>query len=410
MLLLRIQLPAEKLLKEMLLATKWFIPPRVPHRVERPRLNTTLAAALSPENRLVLVCAPAGYGKSSLLSDWIHSGPAGIRFNWLSLDAADNDPQLFFAYLAASLANAAPAAAEQLTPLIESPQPVPAELFTSTLVNALAAEKDAHMLVLDDYQLIQSAPIHATLTSLIDHAPPGFHLVVISRADPPFPLHRYRARGQLVEIRMAELRFTLPEITGLLDSSRVGSLGPAEIDILENRTEGWVAGIQMAVLSLRGNADPTQFFHNLAGSQRFILDYLTEEALKQQPEPVQRFLLETSILSRLNADLCDAVATMPKTAGEEYSTSRDILAHLEHSNLFLIPLDNEGVWFRYHHLFADLLQARLRQSADADREIILQRRACEWFEKAGLTAEAIQYAILGKDFEKAARLVEQNTL
>ena len=369
-----------------------------------------LDSALSPENRLVVISAPAGYGKTSLVSDWIQQVSPDFRFGWLSLDAGDNDPHQFMEYLAASLADAAPRAAASLSLLLDAPQPVPLELLISSLLQSLAEVKEPQVLVLDDYHVIKTTAIHEALIRLIDYAPPNFHLVVTTRADPPFPLHRYRARGQMLEIRMADLRFSLPELTDLLTRAQAGTLSPEEINVLEDRTEGWAAGIQMAVLSLRGKADPSQFVHNLAGSRRFILEYLTEEVFKEQPETIQQFLLETSILDRMSPALCDAVIAAAGTDGGQEGSSQDILAYLEKANLFLVPLDAEGTWFRYHHLFADLLQMRLKHSSDPERQRVLHKRASAWFDSQGWTAEAIQHAIAAQDFERAASLVEQNTI
>lgn len=362
------------------------------------------------QNRLILICAPAGYGKTTLVGDWIRrlqasGGPAAA---WLSLDEGDNDPAVFFSYFFACLQKIIPGTGEEARSLLESPQRPPIPALLSGIVNDLAASGAEIILVLDDYHAIHSQPVHEGLSYLIEHLPPGVHLAITSRSDPPFPLHRFRGRGQMVEIRQQDLRFSREEVNRFLSGFSSERLGSEEIGILEERTEGWITGIQMAALSMRGRVDKSAFIRSLAGSNRYILDYLAEEVMKGQSEAVQHFLLQTSLLDRLCGPLCDAMVdpALHLTSGQE------MLEELERSNLFLIPLDDERRWYRYHHLFADLLRVRLKQAALLRPGMILElhRRAAGWLRAEGWAVEAIQHLINGEDYENAAVLVEQNTL
>jgi LuxR family transcriptional regulator, maltose regulon positive regulatory protein len=378
-----------------LLATKLHVPRPRPGFLPRPRLLERLAKTTTAE--LVLVCTPAGFGKTSLLADWARRSQEPVA--WLSLDEADNDPTRFWRYVAAALDGAGTGLGERLAPLLGGPQPVAPEVVVTALVNTLAAHPDQVALVLDDYHLIDAPPVHQSLALLLERPPPQLRLVVASRADPPLPLARLRARGQLVELREGDLRFTLQETAALLGEATGLQLPAASLAALEARTEGWAAGLQLAGLSLRGQADPAGFVATFSGSHRYILDYLTEEVLARQPEPLVGFLLETSVLDRLSGDLCDAVTGR--------SDSQALLEQVERANLFLVPLDEVRGWWRYHQLFADLLRARLQQQ-QPERLAGLHRAAAGWLERHELVDEAIRHVLAAGDATWAARLVEQH--
>jgi LuxR family maltose regulon positive regulatory protein len=422
-----------------LLRTKLYIPPlRRPGLVPRPHLVERLNEGLRLDRKLTLISAPAGFGKTTLLSEWIHSGireqdselrrpgaepraqnteRAGSvhfapRFAWLSLDRGDNEPARFWAYVVTALQTLSPdlgqAALEMLlSPAFETGAP-PLEMMLTSLINDLTTlcvddgEHGPCILVLDDYHLITSQPIHDTLVFLLDNVPPQLHLAVAGRADPPWPLARIRARGELTEVRAVDLRFSPDEIASFFNDVMGLGLPTQDIVALGARTEGWVAGLQMAALSMRGR-DVRAFVRSFGASNRFILDYLVEEVLDRQPLEVQTFLLETSILARLTASLCDAV-----TEGKDRH-SQDILESLERANLFVIPLDDERRWYRYHHLFADLLLTRLKQT-QADRVSTLHLGASRWYEENGLIAEAVEHALVAGDVERLVHLVEKRAL
>lgn len=357
---------------------------------------------------MILVCAPAGYGKTTLLADWLRHLPANDHaFAWLSLDESDNDPIVFFNYLIASLQQAGLAAGETARLMLQSPQSGTLTGILASLANDLAHSERQVVLLLDDLHVIHTPAVHEGLGFLIDHLPPNAHMVIATRSDPPLALHRYRARTQMVEIRLDDLRFTLEEAAGFLNDCAEFNLGKAEIEIVAGRTEGWIAGIQMAALSLRGKENKAQFIQSWGGSHRYILDYLTEEVLNSQPAPVQHFLLSTCLLSRLSAPLCEAVVAA------DFSTqpAQEMLEYLEHANLFLIPLDEDRRWYRYHALFADLLRVRLKVAARANPDQIahLHRRAALWLEAQGWLSEAIQHFIDAGEYEKAVSLVEEQT-
>lgn len=330
-----------------ILTTKLYIPPPRPKVVLRPRL----IERLNEDRRLTLISAPAGFGKTTLVSEWITnlSRPTA----WLSLDEEDNDPARFLAYLIAALQTIAQAVGERVLAALQSSQPPPVDSLFTGLLNDIAAVPDNFVLVLDDYHLIDAQPVDDVLTFLIEHLPPQMRLVIATREDPELPLARLRAGGQLVELRAADLRFTPAEAAEFLNWVMGLSLSEEDVDALEARTEGWIAGLQLAALSMQGRADTTGFIQSFTGSHRFVLDYLVEEVLQQQPENIQDFLLHTSILDRLCGSLCDAVLLDPSVSGQE------TLEYLERANLFIIPLDSERRWYRYHHLFVELL----RQSA-----------------------------------------------
>ncbi|MBI9043472.1 MAG: tetratricopeptide repeat protein [Anaerolineaceae bacterium] len=315
----------------------------------------------------------------------------------MSLDEGDNDPTRFLTYLVAALQTIAPKIGEGIFVALQSPQPLPGEALLTTLLNEIAAIPDNFILVLDDYHIIDSEPINHALTFLLEHLPPQMNLVIATREDPPLPLSRYRVRGQLTELRAADLRFTPEEAGAFLNQMMNLNLSAKDIAALEARTEGWIAGLQLAALSMQGREDIACFIEAFTGSHRFVLDYLAGEVLERQPERVRNFLLHTAILDRLCAPLCNAV-----TGRED---SKEILDGLERNNLFLIPLDDKRQWYRYHHLFAEVL--RIYQTEGQSEQVSsLHQRASTWFEQNGLAPDAIRHALTAEDFERAARLIE----
>ena len=385
-----------------ILATKLYIPPPGRTIVLRPRLSERLNEGL--RRKLTLISAPAGFGKTTLVSEWIggHELPAV----WLSLDTGDNDPTRFLLYLVAGLQTLAAQLGEGIAGMLQSPQPLPTETILTTLLNDITSLSDHFVLVLDDYHMLNARPIDRILTFLLEHLPPQMHLVMVTREDPQLPLARLRARDQLTELRAADLRFTLVEATRFLNQVMNLDLSTANIAALETRAEGWIAGLQLAAISLQGQPDATGFIASFTGSHHFVTDYLVEEVLQHQSTSVQAFLLRTSILDRLCGPLCDA--TLLDTAASGQAT----LEYLAHANLFIVPLDNERRWYRYHHLFADLLRQRLQQSTtlssgdEAHSVTNLHIRASTWFEAHGLEVEAFHHATTANDIERAERLIE----
>jgi LuxR family maltose regulon positive regulatory protein len=345
----------------------------------------------------VLVCTPAGFGKTTLLADWARRGRWPVA--WLSLDEGDNDPVRFWRHVAAALDGARPGVASPVAGLLQGQQSASFQAVAATLVNELAGGADEVVLVLDDYHLIQAQSVHESLGFLLEHLPASLRLVVASRADPPLPLARLRARGQLAELRERDLRFTPEEAAELLRTAVGSELSDAAVAALGDRTEGWVAGLQLAALSLQGHADPAGFVEGFSGSHRYVLDYLAEEVLDRQPEPLRAFLLETSVLGRLSGTLCDAVTGR--------SDSQALLEQVERANLFLVPLDEVRGWWRYHHLFADLLRARLHQQRP-ERVPELHQAAAAWSERHGLVDDAIRHALAAGEPVWAARLIERH--
>jgi len=383
------------LLAGPVLETKLHVPRRRRGLVARPRLSERLSRGA--ESVLTLVSAPAGFGKTTLLAEWLAAAPSdGRSVAWLSLDQRDNDPELFWTYVVAALTTAAQGAGASALSLLQPPQP-PSEAGLATLLNDLDAISNDVVLVLDDYHVIDARGVQDGMTFLLEHLPPQIHLVVGSRADPALPLARLRARGELAEIRAADLRFTPGEAAAYLNEAMGLALTTADVAALERRTEGWIAALQLAALSLQGREDTTAFIAGFAGDDRYIVDYLAEEVLQRQPEHVQHFLLQTSILDRLCGPLCDAVT------GQDGGKAK--LAALERGNLFLVPLDDRRRWYRYHQLFADVLQAHLRDEQPEDVSD-LHRRASAWYQQNGEPAAAIRHALAAGDFERAADLVE----
>ena len=378
-----------------LLETKLHIPRWRRSLVARPRLSERLSRGA--ESALTLVSAPAGFGKTTLLAEWLAVVAAdGRSVAWLSLDQRDNDPALFWTYLVAALNASAPGVGAGALSLLQPPAP-PSEAGLVTLLNDLDAISNDVVLVLDDYHVIDAREVQDEMAFLLEHLPPQIHLVIASRTDPPLPLARLRGRGELAEIRAADLRFTPSEAAAYLNEVMGLALTAADVAALEGRTEGWIAALQLAALSMQGREDTAAFIDGFAGDDRYIVDFLAEEVLQRQPEHVQQFLLQTSILDRLSGPLCDAVT------GQDGGKAK--LTALERGNLFLVPLDDRRRWYRYHQLFADVLQARLQ---DEQPDVVpgLHRRASAWYEQNDEPSEAIRHALAAQDFERAADLVE----
>ena len=391
--------------RDVLLATKLYVPGLRPDLVPRPRLAQRLDEGRG--RGLVLVCAPAGYGKTVLLAEWVRRGRHPVA--WLSLDAGDNDPARFWRHMVAALDRVRPGISERVAPLLGPPAPPSFEPLATALINEVADQPDtdeALLLVLDDYHVISSQLVHESLGFLLAHRPPGLVPALTSRSDPPLALARLRARGQLTELRAAELRFTSEEAAALLQ--QVAAVpGAARLDAplpnavaaaLAARTEGWAAGLQLAGLSLRGHTDVDGFVAAFTGSHRYVLDYLAEEVLEHQSEQMRTFLLQTSVLERLSGELCDAVTGQPG--------SQALLDQAERAGLFVVPLDEVRGWWRYHHLFADLLRARL-QAEHPGRVPALHRNAAAWYAEHGLADDAIRHAVAAGEMTWAARLIEQ---
>jgi LuxR family maltose regulon positive regulatory protein len=393
---------ASPTLPTSLLTTKLNVPPARAQLVIRPRLLERLEVGL--RGKLTLIAAPAGFGKTTLISAWVADSDRQVA--WLSLDGTDSDPIRFLTYLVAALQTIAPNLGTGVMGVLQSPQPPPTESILTAMLNEISTLPGNLVLVLDDYHVIDAKSVDSALTFLLEHLPSRMHLVIATRENPSLPLARLRARGDLSELRATDLRFTPTEAAEFLNSVMGLSLSPDDIAALETRTEGWIAGLQLAALSMQGHHDATSFIQSFTGSHHFVLDYLVEEVLQQQPESVQTFLLRTSILDRLCGPLCDAVLRDPAAPGQA------TLEYLERANLFIVPLDNERRWYRYHHLFADLLRQRLHQRstssiADEGRSVDeLHKRASVWYEDNRLEIEAFHHAAAANDIEHATRLIE----
>ncbi len=393
------------------LLTKLFTPHPPPNLVSRPRLTTRVEVGLA--GRLTLISAPAGFGKTTLVSEWVAG--CGRPAAWLSLDEGDNDPVRFLTYLVAAVQTIAPHIGAAMLSMLQAPQPPPTEVILTALLNEVTSLPDPFLLVLDDYHVIDAHAVDQTLTFLLEHMPPQMRLVIATREDPPLPVARHRARGQLTELRAADLRFTPAEAAEFLNHAMGLNLSAEAIATLEDRTEGWIAGLQLAALSMQGRQDVAGFIRAFAGDHRYIVDYLVDEVLERQPEAVRRFLLQTAILDRLSGPLCDAILDEGRRTEDEELTepsssvfrpSSRLLEHLERANLFLMPLDDQRQWYRYHHLFADVLAARLRAEEPAQVRA-LHRRASAWYEQHGSATDAVRHALAAEDFERAAGLVER---
>jgi LuxR family maltose regulon positive regulatory protein len=342
-----------------------------------------------------LVSAPAGYGKTTLVTEWLNS--AKRPFAWLSLDENDADPAQFLLYLVAALQGIDPAIGRAAQAMLQAPQPPPRAALLTSLINDIATTAQPFVLVLDDYHLVHTTPIHQQLAFLLEHQPPHMHLVIVTREDPLLPLSRWRVRGQMIEIRQADLRFTEGEAADFLQRVMRLELSSADVAALHQRTEGWIAGLQLAALSMRGRDDVRRLVQSFAGSHHYILDYLIDEVFGRQPTDVQDFLLETSILDRFTAPLCNAL-----TGRQD---SHDVLLALEQGNLFTVPLDESRQWYRYHHLFADLLRHRLQRVATPDLVARLHSQASRWYEAEGFPGDALHHALAVSNWERAATLL-----
>jgi ATP/maltotriose-dependent transcriptional regulator MalT len=412
-----------------LLATKLHRPRPTSSLVARPRLTERLDEGLRNGHRLFLVVAPAGYGKTTLVTDWLDKTP--IPSAWLSLDEADNDPLRFFTYVVAALQKTLGPKLAQPTPEAFPMAPQSPEAFVLPLINDLTEVDRPILLALDDYHVITAGPVREAMALLLRRAPPNLHLVVLTRVDPPFPLPRLRVRERMTEIRDRDLRFTPEEMTAFLNSLHRLKLDVEQIRALESRTEGWAAGVQLAALSLQGCSPEhaAQFISAFSGSHHYIVDYLFDEVLSHQPDEVREFLIQTSILDRMCAPLCDAIlnagakgqastgdlrdaaVTAPQHPGgvlHHRPPAHDILETLERSNLFLVPLDDERRWYRYHHLLVDVLRGMLQSASQPDQLFGLHGRASDWYGQNGFVADAVHHALLAGDHERAAEIVEEN--
>jgi LuxR family maltose regulon positive regulatory protein len=397
---------------EQLLATKLFIPAIRPELVSRSRLIEQLNTSLS--GKLTLISAPAGFGKTTLVCEWVDNLQkqelsADYKIAWLSLDESDNTLLRFLAYLITALnqsGSSDKSFGNSALDMLQSPHAPRYEIVLTTLINEIAALPNKLILVLDDYHLIETQLIHDALCFLLDNIPPQLHLVIITREDPLLPLSRLRVRGQLTELRAADLRFTSPEAAEFLNQTMSLNLSQDDVAALETRTEGWVAGLQLAAISMQGQKEPAKLIQAFTGSNRLVLDYLVDEVLHQQPPAIQDFLLDTAVLGRLSGPLCDAVRFGDGQPGTGQEKGQAILERLERANLFVIPLDNERQWYRYHHLFADLLRQRLRQ-IKPELESILHSRASVWCEGEALTEDAVEHALQAGDFERSAALIAE---
>jgi len=398
-----------------LLTTKLSFPPIAKYLVERPSLVEKLHECLTPGIRLVLVSAPAGFGKTTLINAWV----TGLKrteiqpahtFAWLSLDHADNDPVTFWTYIITTLQSQREGIGRQSLKLLQMTTPPDLDGCLGLLINELAEIPNPFVLVLDDYHLIRNSTIHTSLTFLLEHMPSQFHLTLLSRTDPPLPLALLRSRGQLLQIRSRDLRFSMDEAGSFLNAGMELNLSGQAVEALNRKTEGWIAGLQLAALSIREAASledrgkVEEFIASFSGSNRYILDFLIEEVLNQQSEEIQNFLLKTSILDRLCSPLCNAL--LQDLEGSGQPESQKVLEYLDNYNLFILPLDDQRYWYRYHQLFTDLLRKRLGQ---IDPAIVpeLHRRAAEWYEQNGLVPEAVKHAFLQEDYQKAASLISQ---
>src|SRR5215207_8447360 len=378
-----------------LMATKLYVPKLRRGLVARPRLLERMGNGA--EARLTLVSAPAGFGKTTVLAAWLYEASAeGRCVAWLSLDAADNEPASFWTYVVTAVQGAVPGVGASALELLAS-SPVQIELVLTTLLNELAAAPGEVWLVLGDYHLVDNHEVNEGLAFFLEHLPSQVHVVVSTRADPDLPLARWRVRGELVEIRAADLRFTPDETNAYLSVVTGLDLAAADVAVLAERTEGWIAALQLAALSLQGREDVSGFIARFAGDDRYIVDYLIEEVLRHQAAAVRGFLLQSAVLDRLTGPLCDAVT------GRDDGT--DMLVALERANLFIVALDDRREWYRYHHLFVDVLRARML-SEQPDQVSQLHQRASQWYERNGLTEEAVRHALSARDFDRAAHLME----
>lgn len=381
------------------MSTKLNIPPVRPPMVSRPRLTERLQEGL--KRNLILVSAPAGFGKTTLTSEWVRQNQPKISTAWVSLDEGDNDPVRFWDYFIAALQTIQPSVGESALALLRYPESPPIVSVLTTLINELAIVSSEYMLVLDDYHLIESQQIHDGITYLLEHMPVQMHLAIATRADPPLPLAHFRGRGTMLEIGADDLRFTLEDATSLLREMETPELSTEDVAALNERTEGWVVGLKMAALSLSGQKDIPGFIATFTGSQRYVMDYLMEEVLQKQSVEIRDFLMKTSVLERLSGPLCDAV-----TGRED---SQGILLSLERGHLFIVPLDESRQWYRYEHLFADILRHQLEETYREEDITGLHRRAGQWYEVNNILDDAIHHTLAAQDWEEAARLINEDS-
>jgi len=384
-----------------ILVTKLFIPPFLPNLVPRPRLVERLNQGV--DRKLTLISAPAGFGKTTMLSEWVHQ--SSIPVAWLSLDKGDNDPISFLVYLVAALNTIEAGHFDSIQIMLKAPQPPPLESIIKEIINEVAAVSKPFFLVLDDYHVIEDHLIHDAITFLLEHLPPVMHLVIASRSDPLIKTPRLRAHDQMTELRADDLRFSTQEATNYLNKVMGLPLSEEDVSALESRTEGWIAGLHLAALSMRGRMqsgeDAVTFISAFTGDDRYIVDYLIDEVLSQRPSGTQDFLLQTSILDRMNGSLCD------KVTGQE--GGQKVLEMFEQSNLFIVPLDNRRKWYRYHHLFADLLRQRFEESTTPEKVKLLHQRASFWYEENEFLIEAVDHALAAEDYKNVIRLIEQGS-
>jgi LuxR family transcriptional regulator, maltose regulon positive regulatory protein len=377
------------------LETKFHTPLWRSDGVIRPRLLDQLRAGLIEQRKLTLVSAPAGYGKTTLIASWLYSLTESTRNIWLSLEKSDNEPARFLSYWTAAWNRISDFALENILELLDAPQLPPFQNILDEVLNALAFVEGPAILVLDDYHIITNPLIHQMVEYFLEHQPPQAHLVIITRSDPPLPLARLRARRQMVEIRASDLRFTEEEAGHFFNQSMQLVLEEEDIHALELRTEGWAVGLQLAALALKNLPDPQSFVETFRGSHRYVLDYLAGEVIRQQRDDTREFLIQTSILERFNAESCEALTGFPDSPG--------LLSELEQANLFLIPLDDDRVWYRYHHLFADFLRTELSKTETEK----LYRKAALWHEQNDLHSEAVGYAVASGDLDFFADLIDR---
>ena len=380
---------------DRLLETKFHIPSWRSDCVIRSRLLDQLQAGLIEQRKLTLVSAPAGYGKTTLITSWLNSFTESTRYIWLSLEKSDNEPARFLSYWATAWNRISEFVLENILELLDAPQLPPFQNILDEVINALARLEEPATLILDDYHIITNSLIHEMLEYFLEHQPRQVHLVIITREDPPLPLARLRARRQMVEIRASDLRFTEEEASHFFNQSMQLMLEEEDIHSLEMRTEGWAVGLQLAALALKNLPDPQNFVETFRGSHRYVLDYLAEEVIRQRRDDIREFLIQTSILERFNAESCEAITGYPN--------SQDLLTELEQANLFLIPLDDNRVWYRYHHLFADFLRTELSKTKTEK----LYKKAALWHEQNEFLLDAVQYAIASGDLEFLADVIDR---
>ena len=380
---------------DRLLETKLHTPLWHSDGLIRPRLLDQLQAGLMEQRKLTLVSAPAGYGKTSLITSWLYSFTKPTRNIWLSLEKSDSEPVRFLTYWATAWHRISDLQLDTIQDLLDMQQFPPFQTILDEVINPLTQLKEPGILVLDDYHTISNPIVHEMVEYFVEHQPHQAHLVIITRSDPPLPLARLRARRQMVEIRVNDLRFTEEEASHFFNQSMQLVLEEEDVQSLEMRTEGWAVGLQLAALALKNLPNPQNFVKTFRGSHRFVLDYLADEVIRQQRKDVREFLIQTSIMERFNAESCQALTSYPN--------SQDLLSELEQANLFLIPLDDERVWYRYHHLFADFLRTELSKTETEE----LYKKAALWHEQNEFLVEAVQYAIKSSDLEFLADVIDR---